>query len=100
MNTELERLNGNEKNIQTEVFSNDDYHQSGVDIQCACKLEVHSEGEDGEECVVRQQMTEKYVEFAMKNENADPTGTTDDERYVPLKCRVYSLGSQQHHILG
>jgi hypothetical protein len=93
MNTELETRNGNEKNIQTAVFSNDDYCQNGVDIQCEFKVEVHSEGEDGEECVVRQQMTEKYVEFPMKNENTDPKGTTDDERYVLLKCRVYRLGS-------
>jgi len=59
MNTEFEIINGNEKNFQTEVFTNN-YCQNGVDIQYECKLEVHSEGEDGEECVVRQDMSEKY----------------------------------------
>ena len=87
MNTEFEIVNGDEKNIQTEVFTNDNYCQSGVDIQYECKLEVHSEGEDGEERVVTQAMTEKYVEFEMNHENIDPKGTTDDERCVLLKCR-------------
>lgn len=87
MNNEFEVVNGNEKNIQTGVFTHGDYCQNGVDIQCECKLEVHSEGEDGEECVIKQHMREKYVEFEMKHENTDPKGTTDDERYVLLKCR-------------
>jgi hypothetical protein len=84
MNTEFETVNGNKESIQTEVFTNDNYCQNGVDIQYECKLEVHSEGE---ECVVTQDMTEKYVEFEMNHENIDPKGTTDDERCVLLKCR-------------
>jgi hypothetical protein len=87
MNTEFEVVNRSEKNIQTEVVTNDNYCQNGVDIQYECKLEVHSEGEDGEECVVTQDMTEKYVEFEMNHENTDPKGTTDDERCVLLKFR-------------
>jgi hypothetical protein len=87
MNTEFQIVTGNKKNIQTEVFTNDDNCQNGVDIQYECKLEVHSEGEDGEECVVTQHMTEKYGEFEMNHENTDPKGTTDDERCVLLMCR-------------
>lgn len=87
MNTEFETVNGKEESIQTEVFTNDNYCQNGVDIQYECKVEVHSEGEDGEECVVTQDMTEKYVGFEMNHENIDPKGTTDDERCVLLKCR-------------
>jgi hypothetical protein len=87
MNNEFEIVNGNEKNIQTEVLTHDDYCQNGVNIQGECKLEVHSEGEDGEECGVRQHITKKYVQFEMKYENIDPKGTTDDERYVLLKCK-------------
>lgn len=96
MNNELEGVNGNEKNFQTEIFSNDGYCQNGVDVQCECKLEVHSEGEEEEECVVRQQMTETYVEFAIKDESTEPKGTTDDERYV-LLVEVYTDLLQYHY---
>jgi hypothetical protein len=82
MNIELEKIGeSREYNIQPRQNFNDGY-QNEVDIQFECKLEVHSEGEDEQETVAKQQMTEKYVGAAIKNESTDPKGTTEDERYV------------------
>jgi hypothetical protein len=94
MNIELEKISGNrdEDVIQTRLNFNDGC-QNEVDIQFECKLEVHSEGEDEQECVAKQQMTEKYVGVEIKNESTDPKGATEDERYVLVE--VWHIGMGQ-----
>lgn len=84
MNIELEKISDSreEDNIQTRLNFNDRYQNGEVDIQFECKLEIHSEGEDEQECVTKQQMKKQYIGVAIKNESTDPKGTTEDERYV------------------
>jgi hypothetical protein len=86
MNIELEKNCGNreEGDIQTGL-NFDDGCQNEVDIQFECKLEIHSEGEDEEECVSKYQMTEKYLGVEIKNESTESTGATEDERYVLIE---------------
>jgi hypothetical protein len=95
MNTELRKVNGNkEENCQTAVICKDDGYQNGTfDPQFECKLEVHSEGEDEQEYVTKQQMTGNYVGIAVKEENTDPKGTTEDETYVLLIEVPYHITS-------
>jgi hypothetical protein len=92
MNTTSETANGcKEENIQTGVISNDDCHNGELDTEFECKQEVHSEGEDEQKSVAKQ-ITENLAGAAVKEENSDPKGTTEDERYV-LLVEVQNIGS-------
>jgi hypothetical protein len=94
MSTEFETVNGsNEVNVQTGVIPSDDNcHNDELDIQFECKQEVHSDGEDEQTCVAKQQMTENYAGVAVKEEDGDPKGTTEDERYL-LSVEVQNIRS-------
>jgi hypothetical protein len=102
MNIELEKISDSREddNIQTRPNFNDGYQNGEVDIQFECKLEIHSEGEDEQDCVAKQQMTEKYVGVAIKNESSDPKGTTEDERYVLVEIWNIQMGSPLHHTVS
>lgn len=100
MNTESETVNGiNEENIQSGAISNDDCHNGELDTQFECKQEIHSEGEDEQTCVDKQQMTVNYTEVSIKEESNDPKGTTEDERYILLD-KIHNRSPQPYHISG